>query len=251
MNDAGGVGHKMNADLDGLVAIQKIDTEIARKARLADKILPEEIEKIREDHSNAETKLENFKKQLQEDNKRRRDLESAVDETKNSIAKAKQKLPEVKTNVEYRAILKELDNFEKKIVAMEDEQIELMETIEEKSSEKERLVKEAAAEEEKFNAIRAEKEDGIKSLKSRIAELQKQRESILNGITPSILVNYEKISKQRNGVGVTTVADGSCQGCYQLITPQLYYLVRTSEKIFQCPHCDRYLYYIPEEEKSG
>ncbi len=251
MNDVGGASHKMNADIDALIAIQKIDSEIARKTRLADKILPEELEKIREDHRNAEQKLENFEKQLEEENKRRRDLESAVEDTKSNIAKAKQKLPEVKTNVEYRAILKELDNFEKKIVAMEDEQIGLMETIEEKSSEKERLVREAAAEEKKFNAIRAEKEDGIKSLKNRIAELQTQRKSILNGITPSILNNYEKISKQRNGVGITNVVDGSCQGCYQLITPQLYYLLRTSEGIFQCPHCNRYLYYIPEEEKSG
>ena len=74
---------------------------------------------------------------------------------------------------------------------------------------------------------------------------------VITAITPGVFANYEKVSGQRGGIGVAEVVDSSCQACFQMITPQLFILIRTTDKIYQCPHCDRYLYHVPEEGETS
>jgi hypothetical protein len=242
---------KTNPDLERLIHLQKIDKEIARKTALKDDTLPAEIEALRVGYENAKESLKKFDEELNSVNKERKDLESKVEETRGSIAKAKKKLPEVKTNVEYRAIIKEHENFEKKIVQMEDQQLELMEKIDLKSGERTELEKVASEEKQKFDVDKKEKEEAIITLTNRLDELGSERLEVITSITPDVFANYEKVSGQREGVGVAEVADRSCHACFQTIPPQLFVLIRTTDKIYQCPHCDRYLYHVPEEDEAS
>ncbi len=243
------IQNKMNPDLEKLILLQGLDKEIARKADLLENTLPTEIDKLRSGLETARENLKRFDEELEMLNKNRRELEAEVEINKENIAKAKQKLPDVKTNVEYRAILKELDTFEKKIVAIDDNQIELMEAMDGKDDEKKALDAALKKEEAAFNNLKGEKEEAMASLEKTVAELKTKRATIVDQISGAVLSNYEKVSQMR-GTGVTQVVDQSCQSCFQMIQPQLYYLVRTSDKIYQCPHCDRYLYHDPKENEE-
>jgi len=242
---------QINPDLEQLIHLQKIDKEIARKTDLKDNTLPSEIEGLRVSYENAKERLKTFDEELNSINKQRKDLELKVEETKDSIAKAKKKLPEVKTNVEYRAIIKEQDNFEKKIVQMEDEQLELMEKIDAKSGERKELEKSESEEKRKFEVNKKEKEEAIAELGKRLAGLTSEREEIITAINPDVYENYTKVSRQRSGIGVAEIVDCSCRACFQLVPPQLDVLIRTTDEIYQCPHCDRYLYHLPEESETS
>ena len=244
------IQNKMNPDLEKLIRLQVIDKEIARKSELLNTILPAEIEALRSGVETARDKLNRFDKDVESLGKKRRELESDVESHKGAIAKAKLKLPDVKTNVEYRAILKELDTFEKKIVEVDDKQIELMEALDGKDDEKKALGETLKKEEAAFGELKVEKEEAMTSLKKALAELTAKRDNTISSISGAVLKNYEKISRTRGGIGVTKVLDQSCQSCFQMIQPQLYYLVRTSDKIIQCPHCDRYLYHEPGENEE-
>ncbi|VAX21198.1 hypothetical protein MNBD_NITROSPINAE04-1505 [hydrothermal vent metagenome] len=249
--DTGQSRRKINPDLEQLALLQKIDQEIARKTDLKDNALPAEIEELRVSYEKAEELLKKFDEELNSINKKRKDLELKVEETMNSIAKAKKKLPEVKTNVEYRAIIKEQDNFEKKIVRMEDEQLEMMEEIDTKSGERKELEKAESEEKRKFEVNKKEKQEAMAELGKRLTALSAQRDEIITAISPDVYANYSKVSRQRSGIGVAEVVDKSCRACFQMIPPQLDVLIRTTDEIYQCPHCDRYLYHVPEESETS
>ncbi|VAX24263.1 hypothetical protein MNBD_NITROSPINAE03-1524 [hydrothermal vent metagenome] len=249
--DTGQSQRKINPDLEQLVHLQKIDQEIARKTDLKDNTLPAEIEELRASYQSAKERLKKFDEELSSVNKNRKELELKVEETRDSIAKAKQKLPGVKTNVEYRAILKEQDNFEKKIAQMEDEQLELMEKIDTKSGERKQLEESESEEKQKFEVNKKEKEEAMGELGKRLTALSIERDEVITAISPDVYANYSKVSLQRSGIGVAEIVDQSCRACFQLIPPQLDVLIRTTDEIYQCPHCDRYLYHVPEEGETS
>ncbi|VAX17935.1 hypothetical protein MNBD_NITROSPINAE02-629 [hydrothermal vent metagenome] len=239
----------MNSDLEKLINLQVKDSDIARKEALL-KILPDEIKKSYSSAQDAKTALEEFDNTNEANSRLSRDLEAQVEDHKEKIAQSKSKLPTVKTNVEYRALLKEQDNFEKKIVQLEEKQLELMEILESDSGARGSLEKVYNEEEGKFKIIQKEKEAAIEEVKAALERLIEERQGIIDGITPDIYANYEKVMRARDGIGVARIADMLCQGCNQTIPPREYYEIKSSDKIHQCPHCSRFLYYEAEKTDS-
>ena len=235
----------MNADLERLVRLQRLDEEIARKSALLEIELPREIEKLRAAFQSASDALKNHDAELAGLAKRRRELEMEADTARESIKKSKQKLNEVKTNVEYRAILKESETLETRIREVEDRQLEVMEAAETRAKDRAALDKGAKEEEARYQREKVEREKAMAQLKEALAALKQERSSLTGEVSPDILATYEKVSRQRNGIGIAPVADRSCAACHQLIPPQLYYQIRTTGEIHQCPHCNRFLYFIP------
>lgn len=248
--DADQVQQNTNPDIERLVRLQGVDSDIQAKRKLAETTLPKEIDGARGGLEAAEARLKNFDDELAAMAKTRREMEAEVESTKDSIAKGKQKLPDVKTNVEYRAVLKEIENFEKKIVQLDDKQLELMERQDEKAGERKSLEEVVAAERARFDAMKKEKEAVIDGLKKEIEALRAERKTLVNDITPSVLTTYEKVSQQREGVGIAEVDERTCQACHQLIPPQLYYHIRTTDGIYSCPHCHRYLYFVHKTDED-
>lgn len=235
----------MNADLEKLVSLQVIDSNIARKEVLLH-TLPDEIRKSYSSAQEAKTALEEFDNKQAANSKFSRDLEAEVEDFKEKIAQSKTKLPTVKTNVEYRALLKEQDNFEKKIGQAEEKQLELMESLESESGNRGDLEKTFNEEEAKFKIIEKEKNAAIEEVKATLDKLIEERKAIINGITPNIYTSYEKLLQARDGIGVAKVLDMLCNGCNQSIPPAEYYEIKSSDKIHRCPHCNRFLYYQEE-----
>lgn len=239
----------MNADLLRLISLQKLDSEMLRKEKLL-KTLPEEIKQSYSDCEIAKENLKAYDTEAEADKKLQRELESEIEDIREKIAKDKVKLHDVKTNVEYRAILKEEANYEKRIKKIEDRQLELMEKFENRGDSRAKLESILKEEEKKFAIVKKEKNEAIKHVEQKLEELKKKRGSTISDITSSVFKRYENLLKSREGLGVTTVVDRLCSGCNQLIPPQLYYMVRTSDKIYQCPHCSRYLYFIEPEDSE-
>jgi hypothetical protein len=239
----------MNADLERLIRLQKLDAEILRKARLLDS-LPKEIQHLSAELESARNGLKAFDAQVEADKKARRDLEREVEVVKDQIAKDKNKLAAVKTNVEYRAMLKELENFEKKIRETEDRQLEMMEKLEGEQNSRKGVEAKVKEEEARVKVAVAEKEGAIAELKKRMDVLLGDRALIVEGVSGSILSSYEKTLKARDGVGVARIADMICSGCNQMVPPQLYYQIKSSDDIYKCPHCSRYLYFEPEADEN-
>lgn len=235
----------MSPDLERLIELQRLDGEIRRKLAALEKA-PRELESARVRLDEAEAVIEAINQAIETDKTQRRDLEREVEDIRLKIDKDKAKLPALKTNVEYRALLKELDGYELAIRAIEDRQIELMEKgeVDARKIEPARI----ARDEEKklFARTRQEKESAIATLKEKLASLRSDRAKIVDELPDSIYNNYERIAKARAGVGIARARDKICDGCHQMIPPQMYYNIQTTDAVFNCPHCARYLYHLPE-----
>jgi len=240
---------KIHPDLERLVELQKLDTQILRKQKIL-AALPQEIKRGYANCEAAKAALKAFDATLEADSKKRRDLERGVEELKEKIIKDKSKLPSVKTNVEYTAINKELANYAKQIDQLEEEELLLMEAADGRQEERKAFVARLEEEEKSFAVVKREKEAGIKALEADLEELIGVRKSTNAAIDPQLLASYEKLLKARDGVGVARAQDSVCSACHQAIQRQLYYNVRDSGELITCPHCSRYLYYqaeTPEE----
>ena len=119
----------MNFQLQKLVSLQEIDLEISELKKIL-KLLPEQIE-------SGLIELEGKKKDLKEltaliDSlqKKRNKLEQDVAAENDHMAKTKTKLPAVKTNKEYTAILSEVEAIKEKVSNWETEELEIMEELE-------------------------------------------------------------------------------------------------------------------------
>ncbi len=240
----------MHPDLERLIDLQKIDSEIHRKRQLLLR-LPKEIQEAAGALEEAQSKLKSFDDASLAEQKKRKDLEVEVESLKAKITADKQKLPAIKTNVEYRALLKELEGYERTIQTLEDEELNLMEKSEKNAAKRGKFEEAVTTEESAFSGVKADKESAIADLEKGVAELVEKRSSLIGGVSPNIFKSYERILSVRDGIGVAQVVEQTCQACHQIIPPQMYYNIRTTDEIFTCPHCNRYLYFIDVPDESG
>ena len=117
--------------LQQLILLQKLDDEIVEhRNQLAD--IPVQIDSEFKELEDKKKILSIAKEEIDTLQKNRKAIESEVQGENDHMAKAKTKLPAVKTNKEYTAILSEVDAIKKKVEGLEDKELEIMEVLEDK-----------------------------------------------------------------------------------------------------------------------
>lgn len=233
----------MHPDLKTVIELQQLDTRIAELNAQID-ALPSQIQTL-------ETQLHEFihaheerQQRLAKNQKERRDLENEIKAIQARIAKHKDQLYEVKTNEQYKAMLKEIEGEEGNIRSFEDQILEKM--IEAEQLEK--LIRDAASRLEAEKARVAGEVEHLKSLRQTDLEererLQGQRGQDQAAVTPQVLEHYERVRKGRRGLAVAAVRDGLCTACNVLLRPQLYNEARANLAVITCENCSRILYYV-------
>lgn len=237
----------MNPVLQQLVSLQKIDDQIAElKKGLAS--IPGQVESARSGLEEKTRQLNEAKEVIRSHQEDRKQLELDGQMENDHMAKIKVKLTAVKTNKEYAAILAEIDSVKEKVAKMEDRELELMETLEEKETALpaiEALVKE---EEDQFSQYKKKKGTEFERTEKELESITVQREKVIVGLDPKWAKNYEKVAKWRNGSAVVLLVGKICQGCHQQILPQMVIDIKTSEEVLQCQHCMRILYWLEQDE---
>ena len=241
----------MHPDLKAVIEVQQLDKEVAELTVLIES-LPTQIQTLQSQLDDFIHAHEERKKRLAANLKERKDLEGDVKVVQEKIAKHKDQLYQVKTNEQYRAMLKEIEGEESNIRKIEDQILEKM--IEAEDVQKH--VQEAAARLEGEKArvakeIQRLQDERQKDLNER-ERLQAQRKEVAAALGESVLALYERIRSYRPGVAVVEVRDGLCTACNVRLRPQVYNDVRRSEAVLTCENCSRILYYLepPAAETS-
>ena len=228
--------------LQQLVQLQKIDDQIfEHKKALAD--IPIQLDSARAELEEKKNILKVVTEEIETLQKQRKDLELEVQGENDHMAKAKTKLPAVKTNKEYTAILTEVDAIKEKVSKIEDMELEVMEALELKAKEIPGVEKKCKEEDAHFNEYRFKKETEEKRFKQELEELVGKRKNISAQLETEILKRYEKISNSRDGRAVVGLRENICQGCFQQVLPQMVIEVKVAEKIHQCEGCMRFLFW--------
>ena len=228
--------------LQQLVLIQKLDDEIVEhRKQLAD--IPVQIDSELEELTDKKKILSVEKEEIDALQKNRKAIESEVQGENDHMAKAKTKLPAVKTNKEYTAILSEVDAIKKKVEGLEDKELEIMEVLEEKQKGLPAIEKKCKEEDAHFQEYKTKKADELDRVTKEMNPLLAKRETVKSQIDKVIFQRYEKVAKSRGGTAVVSLQENICQGCFQQILPQMVINVKVGESIHQCSSCLCFLYW--------
>ena len=247
MNEADEKREKEQAQLKYLVGLQKKDNEINELIKSLE-IIPGQIASGQKELEGKRGKLNALQADIDSLKKQRNQLEQNAKTEADHMAKTKTKLPTVKTNKEYTAILHETDAIKAKITEIEDKELEIMELLDAKEQEIPGLEAEFKGEEDQFRQYKQKKEAEQARAQKELEEAEAQRAGLVKDIDPKFVVHYDKIRIARENLAVVAIIGDTCQGCHQNLQPQVALEVRTGIKVHQCQSCDRFLCFIPEPE---
>jgi predicted nucleic acid-binding Zn-ribbon protein len=233
-------------ELKRLVDLQELD-KIIQEVTQSLVRFPEELqaenaalEQMQAEYDAQAQELENLKKQKLE-------TEKEVAEMEEGIKSSRQRLMEIKSNIEYKAMLKEIAFKEDQRDQKETRVLELLELMESQNQGIAEQTQRLQEQRELVDRQSLEVEAQVAKLKAELAVLEKQRKELRKGVPAPLLKRYEFIRQRRNGTAISPVHEGVCFGCHMNILPQQFIDLQKGVEIIQCPHCQRILYWQEEE----
>ncbi len=231
----------MHPDLEKLIALEKIDREIARLQQEV-AALPGRMAAIEQKLNASKAQVETARAKIKAGEANRRKYEAEIQAQQQKISKYRDQSLEVKTNEQYRALMDEIGFAEKAIRAAEDKILELMVDADAqeraaKAAELDLKAETAEIEKEKAEARAITARD-----EAELKEWATKRDALRAEISEDVLRQYDRVSKQR-GTGVAEARDHKCCACNVVLRPQVYNDVRSSGMVVQCSSCQRMLYY--------
>ena len=237
----------MKEQIQALVQLQDIDYQ-ANKVQIELEEGRRKLNSLESDLQELAEKISIQTEEMQAVRKRQRELEGEIEAAKILAERSRERLSSIKSNREYKALLREIDDGTKRISDMEEEVMEIMTQVEEA----EKVI--AGLEEEK-KAVETAVQDEAAEVSARSADVEKKlktfessREKICKMVEPQILSRYNLILRNRDSMAMAAVEDAVCKACHMGIPPQTYNELQVGDKMLFCPHCDRILYWRKIEE---
>jgi predicted nucleic acid-binding Zn-ribbon protein len=239
-----------------LIKLQEVDLRILALDKAKEQS-PESLRKAEEALESKKKEYEQLIEELEELQLKRRKFEDELEQEYLRLKKSQTRLMEVKAQREYQALLKEIEEIKKANKQREEELLQMMERIENLNQEKEKLAQEIQELEKVVAEERAKYENQRAELDKKRAEIWKERETLASKIPSTLLKRYEFVKSRRNGVAVVPVIDAVCAGCNMNIPPQLYNELIRDDRVYECPICQRIIFYrkeyesvLPSDEKN-
>ena len=234
----------MNPDLERLIALQKLDSAASEaQRRLAEEPGRQKAFEARLDA--ARQRGAAAKERLGENQNARRSIEKDVAVHQGRLSKFRDQLMEVKTNVEYQAMQKEIGFAQAEVKKLEDGILERMLEADELTAELKKAEAELATEQNEVDADRKAQAIELDALRASFDRITRERAALVASLDRQVLALFEMVSKRRNGVAVAEARGGICTICHVRLRPQVFNTVRRNEQIIQCDHCNRILYFTP------
>ncbi len=215
--------------------IEALERELAR--------LPVQIGQAMERSRDARDAIARLREDLLVLERARRQKEAEIQDWEARRQKLHGQTALVKTNVEYTAILREIDAAAQQIAQIEDEVLGLFEAVDERARDLALREKELEEQAAGFDAEARILEERRAELERACAGQRARREGLVAALGAEARVLYDRAVRSR-GSGVVIVRAGSCSGCHRAIPPQVINLVLSGE-IGICENCRRILV-VPE-----
>jgi len=224
-----------------LKELQEIDQEL-NKVGQSRKELETERSALNADVERVQGMVDSLAADGEALREQRRELTQALVLEQENVKKAESRLPTIKTQKEYVAVLKEIDtakkmnkDIEDKIRAKDGEIEVLSREQEEKEAELTSLKEKVDSRQEEIAAVLAEYAQAEE-------EKGSQRDVLLPGLPVPLRKRYQLLFERRGGMAVVEARNGACLGCNMHLPPQLFNSLFQTQEIQSCPHCNRLLF---------
>jgi hypothetical protein len=176
------------------------------------------------------------------------DIGQKLTEAEQSREKSEGQMDIIKTQREYEALDKEIKDATEKEQSLRKELQREQTGVEELKNtlEKEQLM--IGKQEEDVKEEQSKIKVKIKEKNAELKKLLNEEKKITPGLEEDILFKFERIIKNKSGIGIVSLTKGVCTGCYMILPPQFVNTVRLGEHVEFCPYCSRILFYQADEE---
>lgn len=224
-----------------LFALQELDLRRdARRAVIADIEArlgeTDELIEARDAVEDAEAAAQRLRRRQKELDTQMQDLDAKIAPIQKRLYDGSVRNPKELTDMQ-----KELDHFKRERGKLDDQGLELLDSIERANraaaAAKDDLQQIEAAWQADQEHMQAEK----KKAESEYAGLEVQRARHTENMDKSSLGLYESLRTQKQGRAVARVERGACQGCRISLPTHLVQRLRIGGLLIQCPTCERIL----------
>lgn len=236
----------MLPDIQHAIRLQILDDRIAALTKEI-ATLPKHIAEIEKKLESHQRRLEIDKAALAANQRDRKKMEGDIQGHEQKISKLKAQMMEAKTNEQYRAFQAEIDYAGQEIRKAEDRILELMSESEPLDKNVKAAEVALAGERKQVEAEKSEARERTAKDQKEIDTLAAERVEISGKITRTVFQTYERVRKNRAGIGISEVIGGRCSRCNIALRPQFFQDLKKSESIQSCESCGRILYYNPPQ----
>jgi uncharacterized protein len=230
-----------------LIQLQECDNRITRILQAKEQA-PLKIQKLEAELKAMESQFKADEDQIEALKKDRRQLEREIQELDGKIEKSSAKLTLIKSNKEYTAVLKEIDDLKTIKFQTEEKALQMMETAEE-------LERKCKGHKDTLKTLKDQCEkdkDAVKKellgLEKDLESLQKERNKLCSDFDQGILKKYLFLRERKGGLAVSSVVTGVCQTCHMGIPPQKFNELIRGNDLMTCPHCNRIIYWGDDQD---
>ncbi|MFZ5855490.1 MAG: zinc ribbon domain-containing protein [Chloroflexota bacterium] len=226
----------------GLYRLQQIDSQMDQ-ARTRLEAIRQTLENDA-DLRAASERATAAEKMHQEAERAQRQAEAEVQSQKIKIEQAESSLygGAVRNPKELQELQHDVASLKKYLATLEDRLLEAMLTTESAASS---LTEARAA----LSDVESNLGDQTRNLTAERAtlahaleRLDAERKAAASPVNATLFEQYETLRRERRGIAVTTVSDGSCDACGTTLTPAQQQTARSSAQIARCPTCGRILF---------
>ncbi len=212
----------MKEEVTLMIHLQELDTEIVslktEKTRIPSHIaeLNGEISRLTDALAHEQERSANLEKE-------KRSKEAGLKEEEEHLVSSERKLAEVKTNKEYQAAQKEIEDRRIQNSLMEEQILLAMDQLDGLKSEISQKEEELTSKSEIILEDVEKLTARALTIEDQITQKEEVRKSLVKDLSPSYLSTYERLSRTfRNEAVLVRVKKGVCMGCFMNLPPQFF-----------------------------
>jgi predicted nucleic acid-binding Zn-ribbon protein len=231
----------VHSELEQLLILQDRDQKI-RQIRTEIETVPLRRKSLEAQLAASKASVETLKQRARQMEVDRKKLELDVGTRTDTISRLKTQQYQTRKNDEFQAIGHEIERYEKEILKIEDEELELMVLADKVKADLAEEEKKAAAAQNSIARQTVDLEEKSKALESQLQALTRERSELAGKIDEDLLASFERLFKSKGDAAVVAIEHGVCTGCHMKVTPATAAQVKAGKEIVSCENCGRILY---------
>lgn len=225
--------------LKSLYELQTLLSQIDR-IRTVRGELPLEVADLEDVIKGLTTRIENFRKEIDEIRKKSVAEKEKINDSQAKIAKYKEQIDNVRNNREFDLLSKEIEFQTLEIELSEKHINEYARMIDAKNNEIAETEGRLADQKHVLADKKAELDEIVSETKQDEERLREQAKALEPKIDARTLAAFKRIRKNaRNGLGIVYIQRDACGGCFNRIPPQKQMEIKMHKKIIVCEYCGR------------
>ena len=236
----------MKEKMSNLICLQDCDNRIGHimdkknEGPLKIKELENELKAIEKEYQEELDRFEALKKS-------RREIDQETQDLDGKIEKSNIRLSNIKSNKEYKAVLKEIDALKKAKFQREEKSLQVMEEIEVLRKRCQDNEKEVAEGRKKLDKEKNEVQIKLKALDEELRLFEKKRVLFSQTVEQDLLKKYLFLKERKQGQAISPVSQAVCQVCHMRIPPQTFNELIRGDSLLSCTNCGRIIYWADDE----